>query len=241
MTDNRCLSRLLGIVPAAVAAMLLIPTLALAAGPPARPALSRTANRVVVYDYANLLSPAEEAQATATITAIEKRTGAEVAIYTQYKPGSDEDSTRDDAKALIDQWGVGRAGFYDGLVILINMNRTSSACPTSVAMARSSSMPATATGRRICPTQERQAIFDNDMKPLLVECDFDGAIMAALDKIDANATPEHAADAQHGTHRRRRGRADRRAAVADPDRRMGERGRGSATAAIRCTSMTRRS
>ena len=53
-------------------------------------------------------------------------------------------------------------------------------------------MRATATSRHTCPTQERQAIFDNDMKPLLVECDFDGAIIAALDKIDANATPEHA-------------------------------------------------
>ena len=46
------------------------------------------------------------------------RTGAEIAVYTQYKPGSDKDSTLEDAKALIDQWGVGRAGFDDGLAIL---------------------------------------------------------------------------------------------------------------------------
>ena len=36
---------------------------------------------------------------------------------------------------------------------------------------------------------ERQAIFENDMLPFLREADFDGAIIAALDKVDAAATP----------------------------------------------------
>jgi hypothetical protein len=39
---------------------------------------------------------------------------------------------------------------------------------------------------------ERQAIFDNDMLPRLQEEDLDGALLVALEKIDANATPEHA-------------------------------------------------
>src|SRR5689334_19673191 len=89
------------------------------AGPPYPPPVIDQ----VVYDYADVLSAQTEARATQIITDIEHRTGAELAIYTQYKPGSDEDSTRDDAKALLDQWGIGRAGFFDGLAILVNMNR----------------------------------------------------------------------------------------------------------------------
>ena len=42
--------------------------------------------------------------------------------------------------------------------------------------------------------EERQAIFENDMLPYLAAGDFDGALAAALDKVDAAATPEHAAE-----------------------------------------------
>ncbi len=69
--------------------------------------------------------PRTEADATATIAGIEARTGAEVVVYTQVKPESDtpEEAERD-AIALMDQWGVGRAGFDDGLVILFDMDET---------------------------------------------------------------------------------------------------------------------
>ena len=40
---------------------------------------------------------------------------------------------------------------------------------------------------------ERQAIYENDMLPLLRNADFDGAVEVALKKVDAAATPEHAA------------------------------------------------
>jgi uncharacterized membrane protein YgcG len=178
-------------VTAAIVAALLLPAVVLAQ-PPAGPPYPAPQNDVVVYDYANLLSPETETSATATIVGIEQRTGAEVTIYTQYKPGSDEDSTQSDAKALLDQWGVGRAGFYDGLVILINMNRTQ--CLPNVSGNGQVNLYA-GDGYRAAflSDQERQDIFDNDMKPLLVECQFDAAINAALAKIDANATPQHAA------------------------------------------------
>jgi uncharacterized membrane protein YgcG len=183
--------RFLGVLAAAWAVVLLLPAIALAQ-PPAGPPFPPPENNVTVYDYANLLSPATEAQATQIIAGIEQRTGAEVAIYTQYKPGSDEESTLADAKALMDQWGVGRAGFNDGLVILINMNRTQ-CLPNVSGNGQVQLFAGDGYLATYLSNSERQAIFDNDMKPLLVECDFDGAIMAALDKIDANATPEHAA------------------------------------------------
>jgi hypothetical protein len=39
---------------------------------------------------------------------------------------------------------------------------------------------------------ERQRIFEEDMAPLLRQCDFDAALLAGLRKIDAATTPEHA-------------------------------------------------
>jgi uncharacterized membrane protein YgcG len=175
----------------ALLALLVLPSIVLAVGPPAGPPYPAPQNDVTVYDYAEILSPATEASATQTIATIEQRTGAEIAIYTPYKPGSDEDSTRDDAKALLDQWGVGRAGFFDGLVILINMNRQQ-CLPNVGGNGQVQLYAGDGYKAAYLSDSERQDIFDNDMKPLLVECDFDGAIAAALDKIDANATPEHA-------------------------------------------------
>jgi hypothetical protein len=40
--------------------------------------------------------------------------------------------------------------------------------------------------------EERQRIYENDMLPLLRGCDLDGALLAAMAKVDAAATPEHA-------------------------------------------------
>jgi uncharacterized membrane protein YgcG len=164
----------------------------LAADPPlAGPPFPAPQADVVVYDYADILSPATEARATQSITDIEHRTGAEIVVYTQYKPGSDEDSTEQDAIDLIDQWGVGRAGFDDGLAIMWNTGRLE--CMPGVSGNGQVQLYA-APGYRAAylSNGERQSIFDNDMLPYLRQCDEDSALLAALDKIDAAATPEHA-------------------------------------------------
>ena len=160
---------------------------ALAAGPP----FPDPVNDVVVYDTAGILSPATEASATATIVAIEQRVGAEVVVYTQYKPGSTEESTEQDAIALIDQWGVGRAGFDDGLAIMWNTNRQQ--CQSGVSGNGQVQLYA-GPGYRAAylSNAERQQIFDEDMLPRLRVCDEDGALLEALAKIDANATADHA-------------------------------------------------
>ena len=145
---------------------------------------------VVVYDYANVLNPATEAQATATIVAIEQRVGAEVVVYSQLKPGSDEESTERDAKELLDQWLIGRAGFFDGLVIFINMNRVPCISGSSgngqVQLYAGDGYKAA-----YLSDQERQQIFDEVMVPHLGECDIEQAVLAALEKVDANATVDH--------------------------------------------------
>ncbi len=171
--------------------LLLLAGTAAAQTPPAGPPFPPPVTDVVVYDNANILSSEAEFLATQIITDIEQRVGAEVVVYTQYKPGSTEGSTEQDAIALVDQWGVGRAGFDDGLAIMWNTNRQQ--C-LSGASGNGQIQLYAGPGYRAAflSNAERQQIFDEDMVPHLRECDEDAALLAALGKIDANATPQHA-------------------------------------------------
>ena len=54
------------------------------------------------------------------------RPGAEIVVYTQVDPGISEDENLAKAAALMDQWGIGRSGFDDGLVLLVGLDETSS-------------------------------------------------------------------------------------------------------------------
>ena len=87
----------------------------------------------------------------------------------------------------MDQWGVGRAGIDDGLVILFDLH-DDDPCHGQVQLYAGPGYRAT-----YLSNQERQQIFDEDMLPLLRRCDLDGAAIVAMARVDANATPEHAA------------------------------------------------
>jgi uncharacterized membrane protein YgcG len=159
--------------------------------PPPGPPYPPPVNDVVVYDYADIFTSETEASATTTIVAIEQRVKAEIVVYSQLKPGSTESSTESDAASLIDQYGVGREGFDDGVAILFNMNRSS--CQPGVSGNGQVQLFAGPGYRATFLSDgERQAIFDNDMLPRLRECDMDGALLVALEKIDANANAGHA-------------------------------------------------
>ncbi len=157
-----------------------------AAGPPYPDPIDDTG----VYDFAKVISPDVGQRLQATIDGIEQRTGAEVVVYTQVKPEADDPaSTERDAIALIDQWGIGRAGFDDGLVILFDLSQD--LCHGQVQLYAAPGYQAA-----YLTNAERQAIFENDMLPALRECDFDAAVISAMSKIDAAATAEHARDLQ---------------------------------------------
>ncbi|MGA3057630.1 MAG: TPM domain-containing protein [Candidatus Limnocylindrales bacterium] len=178
----------IGFAVAAVGAWLAIASAAMAANaaPPAGPPYPDAVTGQRVYDYAGLFSPAAVAQAEQTILAIEQRTGAQVAVYTQVKPESDDlDKANADALALMNQWGVGRKGFDDGVVILFDMQ-------ANLMHGQVSLYAGSGFRSAFLTDSDRQSIFDNDMKPLLKAGDFDGALKAALDGINAAATPEHA-------------------------------------------------
>src|SRR5262249_44265743 len=105
-------------VAAGIAAALALVAIVVAAGPPYPPPESG----VRVYDTANIFNAETEARAQQIIDGIEARTGAQVVVYTQeVEDGRTTDEAEADARALMDQWGVGRKGFDDGLVMLFDM------------------------------------------------------------------------------------------------------------------------
>jgi uncharacterized membrane protein YgcG len=142
-----------------------------------------------VYDYAGVFRSDTLARTQATADAIEQRTGAQVVVYTQLKPSADAAQAEQDAIDLIDQWGVGRRGFDDGLVILFDLD-----------LSRRHGQVQLYAGpgfrAAFLSNDERQAIFDNDMLPLLRRGDLDGAVLIAMDRVNAAATPAHAQSLQ---------------------------------------------
>jgi uncharacterized membrane protein YgcG len=159
--------------------------------PPPGPPFPDPAIDRAVYDYAGILGASTIADAEAIIDAIEVRTGAEIVIYTQDSGEYNltTESTEAKARALIDQWGVGRAGFDDGLAIFFDLE-------PNLLHGQVQLYAAPGYEAAFLSNSERQAIFDNDMLPLLLNADFDGALTVALQRVDAAATAEHAADLQ---------------------------------------------
>ncbi len=185
MSWRRTVSAVLGALWLAAMAVALV-----SAAPPPGPPFPDPVVNQAVYDYAGILSPAAIAQAEATIDAIEARTGAEVVVYTQDSgtyPSTDETNAK--ARALIDQWGIGRAGFNDGMVIFFDME-------PNLQHGQVQLYAAPGFEQAYLSNDERQAIFENDMLPYLKIGDFDAALGVALEKVDAAATPEHAAALQ---------------------------------------------
>ena len=140
-----------------------------------------------VYDQAGVFRADTIATVQAKIQEIRDRTGAEIVVYTQVVgPVVTEAQAERHAQALMDQWGVGRRGFDDGLVILFDLDSTRIHGQVQLYAGPGYRAAFLSNG-------ERQSIFDNDMLPKLKAADLDGALLVAIDRVDDNATPEHAA------------------------------------------------
>jgi uncharacterized membrane protein YgcG len=177
---------LLGAAAFVLLALPLAPSL-VAAGPPYPDPV--TGQRV--YDTASALSAGEIAWTQARILAIEQRTGAQIVVYTQLvEPGRTTTQADADARALMDQWGVGRKGIDDGLVILFDLY-SNDPCHGQVQLYAGPGFAAA-----YLTNEERQAIYENDMLPFLRDCSMDSALDAGIVAIDAAATPDHAAQLQ---------------------------------------------
>ena len=138
-----------------------------------------------------------------------------------------------EAIALIDQWGVGRAGFDDGLAIFFDID-------PSLEHGQVQLYAAPGFEAAFLTNSERQAIFEDDMLPHLRSADFDAALAVALDKVDAAATPENANKLQAPARSTRSSAssARRSSCSACP---AGPSSTGAGSARTRSTSTTRRS
>lgn len=161
------------------------------AGPPPGPPFPDPEIDRAVYDFAGVLDAETIVEAETVIDAIEARTGAELVVYTQDSGsyGLSAEETESKARALIDQWGIGRAGFDDGMVIFFDLE-------PNLEHGQVQLYAAPGFEAAYLSNSERQGIFENDMLPFLGEADFDGALAIALEKVDAAATVEHAAELQ---------------------------------------------
>ena len=84
---------------------------------------------------------------------------AQLVVYTQVKPESDTpEKAERDAVALIDQWGIGREGFDDGMVILYDLHR-------HPATGRCSSTRRPATRPPSCRTRSARRSSSSEMLP----------------------------------------------------------------------------
>ena len=110
---NRCVRA----IPGALVLLVLSAATTTAAGPP----FPDAEDDRQVYDEAGVLRPEVVAELEQRVDAVEAATGAEIYVYTQVDPGISEDENLAKAAALMDQWGIGRAGFDDGLVLLVGL------------------------------------------------------------------------------------------------------------------------
>ncbi|HYX10479.1 MAG TPA: TPM domain-containing protein, partial [Candidatus Acidoferrum sp.] len=171
-------------VTAAALLVLAVARVSIAAGPPYPDPIPG----IHVYDTADALTGADIGAAEKQIQAIEARTGAQIVVYTQVKPESDTpEAAEADAAALGTQWGVGRKGFDDGLVILFDLEPN--LCHGQVQLYAAKGFAAA-----FLSNSDRQRIYEDTMLPDLRACRLGAALAGALEQVDQAATPEHAAN-----------------------------------------------
>ena len=178
----------------ALALLALTPLLALAGGPPFPDPVDDQA----VYDTAGMLSPAAIEQIEALIDDMEAEVGAEMVVYTQDVSDISEDQNIENARALVDQWGIGRAGFDDGVVLMIGLD-------PDPGESRVSLFGGSGFVNSYANESDLQSIVDDTFVPLAVDGHRERAIVETVEEVDHRAPPPRSARSS-----RPRGRSTRR-------------------------------
>lgn len=135
-----------------------------------------------VYDPAGALEPGIEAALEAGIDAIEARSGAEIVVYVRLDPTATDETNLTDARALIDQWGIGREGFDDGFVLLLSFDDASFQHGVLSTFA-GSGFKAAYLGEN-----DQALLRDEIVVPAIRQGAVGGGLVAAIDSIDAAIT-----------------------------------------------------
>jgi len=162
----------------AVALLACSTGVALAAGPP----FPEPVDDQAVYDTAEMLSPEAETQLEERIDAIEAETGVEIVVYTQHDSDISEDENLDNAGALIEQWGIGRSGFDDGVALLVALDPDPGESRVSL-FAGAGFLGAYAGEDALTE------IIDDDFVPAARVGDFDAAALNTVAALDERIDP----------------------------------------------------
>ena len=135
-----------------------------------------------VYDPAGALDPGIRQALEAQIDAIEARSGAELVIYLRVDPSASEESNLAAARALLDQWGVGRAGYDDGLVFLISLQ-------SDLAHGKVSLYAGSGFKRGYLSEGDLKMLIDDVIAPAARQQQLGGGLIAAVDAVNAAITP----------------------------------------------------
>lgn len=136
-----------------------------------------------VYDPAGALSPEIKRALEEQIDAIEARARAEIVVYVRIAPSATNESNLSDARALIDQWGIGRAGYDDGFTILLSFDDDSFQHGVLSTFAGSGFKAA------YLPEGEQAVLRDEVIIPAIRQGQLEGGLVAALGLVDAAITP----------------------------------------------------
>ena len=166
-------------LPSALALLAWSAVAVMAAGPPFPDPVPDQA----VYDTAGVLRPEVVAELEQRIDAVEAETGAEIVIFVQVDPGISEDENFRKAAALIDQWGVGRSGFDDGLALLVGLeeNRVNG----KVSLFGGSGFNA-----QHIDEDGLQGIVDDRFVPRAREGDLNGATLDTMEAVQERMAPD---------------------------------------------------
>lgn len=135
-----------------------------------------------VYDPAGAFDPAVEQALESQVHAIEDRSGAQIAIYVRIDESATEESNQAAAQALLQQWGVGRKGYDDGLVWLIGLQ-------SNLVHGKVSYYAGAGFLRGYMSQGDLQAVIDNLIVPAALQGHLDAGMIQAIDAVDAAVTP----------------------------------------------------
>lgn len=128
-------------------------------------------------DMADLITPATEAQINQIITALEAQNGAELAVVT-VSTSEPADSPKELATALFNEWGIGKAGQDNGVLLLVSEGDRRVEIETGYGV------------EAILPDAKVGRIITGTITPRFWVGDFDGGILAGTQALVSELNPE---------------------------------------------------
>ena len=159
---------------AAIVALLVLasPAAAVDSSFPARPEGRH------VFDRAELLEPTAITSFERSAERLLRDAGIDLVVMARVRPETDSfDEARAQAEALVEAWAIGTTEATDALVILVDLDE--SRCHGQLQFYADEEL------RLRFSDDQRQAIYDSEVEPLLAECDLNGAVAAAVDAAES--------------------------------------------------------